>query len=120
VIAKVAEFAPAGTVTLAPTDAGVVAKSTTEVSMSTVAFNVTVPVEEFPPTTVLGLRLNAETESGSTEVVAVTESTSTVAVTVAVVVFATLLDVTWKSAELAPEETVTLAGTEMAGSLDES
>lgn len=62
VIVKLAEEAPAGTVTVAGAEARVVLLAKlTIVAADTVALNVTVPVALFPPVTVLGLKVKPAT-----------------------------------------------------------
>lgn len=72
---KVADEAPAGTVTLAGTDATeLLLDSRTVVAVWTLALSLTVPVEELPPVTVLGFKVTDETvteDGGGIVVVAV-------------------------------------------------
>ena len=66
---KVALVAPAGTVTLAGTEATdglLLERETTAPPLGAGPFRVTVPVEGFPPVTVVGLRLSEETIGGIT------------------------------------------------------
>src|SRR2546425_12178889 len=63
---KVALVAPSGTVTLAGTvaAASLLARETTAPSRGAGALSVTVPVEERPPVTLVGLRLSKERTAG--------------------------------------------------------
>lgn len=67
-IANVAVFCPARTVTLAGVDAAVlvVDKDTIAPPVGAVPFKVTVPVEEVPPVTVPGLILTVDRAAGVT------------------------------------------------------
>jgi hypothetical protein len=63
---KVPEDAPAATVTLAGTVAdALLLASVTVVAAGAVALSVTVPCTEFPPVTVLGFSVTAETVTGA-------------------------------------------------------
>ena len=63
---KFADDAPAATVTLAGTvAAALLLANRTAAAVWTFAFNVTVPVTAFPPVTVLGFNINAETVTGA-------------------------------------------------------
>lgn len=112
-IVKVVVRAPPGTVTVAGTVAAEVLlleSVTTRPADGATDPRVTVPVELFPPTTVLGLIVSDDRTGGLTVRVAVL-ATPNVAVMVTLVVFATPLLVTVKDAVVAPARTVTLAGT---------
>jgi len=63
---KLADEAPAATVTLAGTVAALLLRArATTVAVCTCALNVTVPVELPPPVTVVGFKLKAETVTGA-------------------------------------------------------
>jgi len=112
VIVKVAVVAPAATVTEAGTVAEpeLLVRATVRPPVGAALVMVTVPVEEFPPTTEVGLTLSAD-EVGAVMVrLAVGEAPLKVAVIVAVVFVATAVVVTVKVAVVAPEATVTDAG----------
>lgn len=66
-ILKVAELAPAGTVTLAGTIAfvGLVLANVTTTGLLAALFNVTVPTEFEPPTTVVGFKVRLESIGGA-------------------------------------------------------
>ncbi len=73
---------------------------------------VTVPVDEVPPATLVGLRARDATVGAAMVKVALAEVLLAVAVMVSVVVEATATVVTVKVAEVAPAATVTEAGSE--------
>jgi len=113
VIVKVALVAPAATVTLAGTVAAAVLlldKVTTAPPDGALPVSVTVPVELFPPTTEVGVRVRVESTGGFTSRVAVL-LTPRVAVTVTEVAVVTTLVVTVNVVDVLPAGTVTLAGT---------
>lgn len=66
-ILKVAELAPADTVTLAGTIAlvGLLLASVTTTGLTAGLFNVTVPTELEPPTTVVGFKVRLESTAGA-------------------------------------------------------
>lgn len=113
VAVKVAEVAPAATVTEAGSAAAL------ELSLRVTAappvgagpFSVTVPVELLPPTTVVGLKLNAEITGGTTVRVAVLLPCELLAVMVTAVDAPTAEVVMVKLALVEPAATVTEAGT---------
>ena len=110
---KVAEVAPAATVTVAGTVALALLLDNDTTSPPTGAAlpMVTVPVELEPPTTEVGFTLTAVTRGAVTVSDAVLEIAFAVPVIVAVVSAATAVVVTVKVFVVAPEGTVTLAGT---------
>jgi len=67
VILKLAELAPAGTVTFAGTLAlvGLLLASVTTSALAVTLFSVTVPTEVEPPTTVFGFRVRDESTAGA-------------------------------------------------------
>ena len=114
---KVAVVAPAGTVTLAGTVAMLVLlleSDTTVPPLGADALSVTVPVEELPPVTLVGLR-PSEVSVGPAGGVTVSEAVRVVPLSVAEMVTevdaVTELVLTVKVALVAPPATVTLAGT---------
>ncbi|HWD38581.1 MAG TPA: hypothetical protein VG944_07010 [Fimbriimonas sp.] len=113
VTVKVALVAPATTVT----EAGVVAaeesseSDTTKPPVGAGPEITTVPVEDVPPVTVVGLILNDETVGAVIVSVAVLEAPLAVAVIVAEVLLATAVVLTVNVAVEAPAATVTEAGT---------
>jgi hypothetical protein len=121
VATKVADVAPAATVTLAGTLA---APSSLDSPMAAppagaAELSVTVPEDDVPPPTVVGLR---ETLKRTGELIVratVFVTAPALAVIVAVVMFATATVVTVNVAVVAPAPTVTLAGTVAAGLSDE-
>lgn len=66
VILKLAELAPAGTVTFAGTLAlvGLLLASVTTTGLAVTLFSVTVPTEVEPPTTVVGFRVRDDSTAG--------------------------------------------------------
>ena len=77
VILKLAELAPAGTVTFAGTLAftGLLLVRVTTVAVGVILFSVTVPTEFDPPTTVVGFKVSDESTAGVDAVtVSVTDS----------------------------------------------
>lgn len=66
VILKVAELAPAGTVTFAGTLAlaGLLLTNVTVTALAVTLFSVTVPTELEPPTTVVGFKVRDESTAG--------------------------------------------------------
>ena len=113
VTVKVAEVAPAGTVTLAGTVAAEVMlldKVTTAPPEGAAAVRVTVPVEGVPPVTVVGFKVTDKTAGGLTVSVAPAVPLN-VAEIEGEAVAPTGNEVTVKVAEVAPAATVTLAGT---------
>jgi len=113
VTVKVAVVAFAATVTLAGTCAAelLLARVTTAPPAGAAELNVTVPVDEMPPTTLVGLSDNADTVRCVMLSVAVLLLPLYVAVIVAVAVAVTLVVVTVKVAVVALAATVTVAGT---------
>jgi hypothetical protein len=116
---------PAGTVTLAgtPADALLLESLTTEPPGGAPALRLTVPVEEFPPVTSTGFRINWPTltlEAGVMVREACSELDPSVAVITAVVVVVTEVVVTVKEALVLPAATVTLLGTLAAALLLDS
>jgi hypothetical protein len=117
VIVKVAVVAPAATVTLPGTVADVLllVSVTTVPPAGAALVSVTVPVDEFPPTTLVGLTLTADSDDGGgggvtvSVAVRLTPLYVPVSVTLALAVTAVVLTVT--VALVAPASTVTLAGT---------
>lgn len=119
VIVKFALVAPADTVTLASTVVEVeLSERVTNVPPEgAAALRVTVPVEELPPVTVVGLsakdeRVTAPGVAGSTQRTGWSPFPSLQTVIITGVETATLLVVTVKVALLPPAGTVTLAGTD--------
>jgi len=112
VIVNVAVVLPAGTATVAGTAAAELLsdRDTVVPPEGAAPFRVTVPVEELPPITVLGLKLKPLTEGGLIVKAAVLVTLYT-ADTVTEVATATGVVVTVKVAVVAPGATVTLAGT---------
>jgi len=113
VIVKFAVVAPAATVTEAGTvaDAELLVRATLSTPVGAAELNVTVPVEEFPPTTEVGLKASEDTVGAVIVSVAVALVLFAVAVIVAVVFVATAVVVTVNVAVVAPAATVTEAGT---------
>src|SRR5712692_6293311 len=112
---KVALVAPAAIVTLAGTlaTAALLLESDTTAGLGVTAAKVTVPVEELPPTTLVGLTVTALRTDAAGEFTVI-GAKRIVPPSVAVswtVVGATLNVVTVKLALVAPAATVTLAGT---------
>jgi hypothetical protein len=119
--AKVALVAPAGTTTLAGTvAAALLLERATAVSDGAAAPSVTVPVEALPSTTEVGLTARLDSATAVTVSVAVRVVPAQVPEMVALVAAATVEVVTVKVAVVAPDATVTVAGTEAAGSLLDS
>lgn len=117
VIVKVAVVAPAGTVTLAGTVATAVlllVSVTTAPLAGAAPFKVTVPVEEFPPVTLVGLRESNDGVAARTVNVAVRVVPLNAAEIVTDVLAVTGVVVIVKVAVVAPAGTVTLAGTTAA------
>ena len=85
-------------------------RATTAPPAGAIPFRVTVPVELFPPTTVAGLKVKAESVGGFTVMIAVRVFPA-LAEIVTTFELATALVVTVKLAVVAPGATVTLAGT---------
>jgi hypothetical protein len=111
---NVAVVAPAATVTLAGTV--VAAESSDSVTIAPPAgaalVSVTVPVDELPPVTLVGLKASADSAAGGVTVSVVVRFTPLyVAVSVTLVVAVTAVVLTLKVALVAPAATVTLAGT---------
>ncbi len=112
VIVKVAELAPAATVT----DADVAAQPLLEASctvrppVGAAPLSVTVPVEEVPPTTEVGDTVRLVGVGGMTVRAAVAVELPETAVIVAEVVAASGIVATTNVAEVAPSATVTLLG----------
>ena len=115
VIVNVADVAPAGIVTDATTLARValLLRRVTVVAVAAARLRVTVPVEETPPRTDVGFKLNALNVAGAVLMVnvAVLVTIPAVAVIVADVAALTAAVVTVNVAVDAPAATVTLAGT---------
>jgi len=113
--ANVALVAPAATVTLAGTVAAVelLESDTAAPPLDAAALRVTVPVEEVPPTTLVGLTVTALSgeEAGELMVIGANRIVSPSLAVSWAVVAATLNVVTVKLALVAPAGTVTLAGT---------
>jgi hypothetical protein len=114
VTVNVAVVAPAATVTLPGT--AVAAESSASVTTAPPAgaalVSVTVPVDELPPVTVVGLNASEESDAGGVTVSVVVRFTPLyVAVSVTLVLAATAVVLTLKFALVAPAATVTLAGT---------
>jgi hypothetical protein len=109
---KVAEVAPAGTVTLAGTlvEGSELDSVTTIPPLGATALSVTVPVTEVPPATEVGLTVIEAGPGAQTLTVPVALAPLAVAVSVATVVVATGIVVTVKLADVEPADTVTLAG----------
>lgn len=120
-IVNVAVVLPAATVRVAGTVAAELLSVSDTVTPPEGAapFRDTVPVEELPPITLLGLKFNALTEGGLIVKTAVLVTLYT-ADTVTDVALATGLVVTVKVAKVAPDATVTLAGTWAALLLSDS
>jgi hypothetical protein len=120
---NVALVAPAATVTLAGTVAAdaLLERLTTAPLLGACPLSVTVPVEEEPPVTLLGLSTIEDrvggVPAGVTVSVAVCVDVPKVAVIVAEVVVVTAVVFTANVALVAPAATVTLAGTVAAGML---
>src|SRR6185503_6537467 len=116
---------PEATVTLAGTDAAVELSErlTRSPPAGAALVRVTVPVELLPPVTEVGLTDTADRLAGGGTGVTVSVAVRVLAPWVAVIVteveVATVLVVTAKVALLAPEATVTLAGTVAADELSE-
>jgi len=112
VTVKVAVVAPAATVTEAGTvaDAELPLRVTVTPPVGAALLIVTVPVEEFPPTTELGLRVTDDGVGAVIVKFAVGEAPLKLAVIVAAVVVVTATVVTVKVAVVAPEGMVTDAG----------
>jgi len=121
VTVKVAEVAWAATVTLAGTVAAAVLlldSVTTAPAGEALPVSVTVPVELVPETTAVGLTATEEIAAGLTVRVGLKLTPSREAVIDTVAVEATPNVVTVKVAEVAPEATVTVAGTVAAAVLE--
>jgi hypothetical protein len=88
-----------------------------ELPVATGPFKVTVPVEETPPFTVVGLRLKPKTTGAVTVKIAVSGVPSCVAVIVALALAATAKVATGKVAVVLPEVTFTELGTDAAALL---
>jgi hypothetical protein len=110
---KVAEEEPAGTVTDAPTVALPLLEDsvTTEPPGPARPLRVTVPVEDVPPMTEVGLSVTLTSVAGVTVRVAVLVTLPSIPLMVAILVFVTGAVVMPKVAEVAPTGTVTDAGT---------
>ena len=111
---KLAELAPAGTRTLAGTFAmeGLLLVRLTETPPTGAGpLSVTVPVEELPPLTVVGDNVREERLGGFTVIVVVLVTVRYDAEMVATLREDTGEEPIWNVAEVAPEPTVTLAGT---------
>jgi len=121
VMVNVAVVVPAATVTFAGTAAAELLsdRDTVTPPEGAAPFRVTVPVEELPPITLLGLKLNRLAEGGLMVKPAVLVTLYT-ADTVTEVALATGAVVTVKLAVVAPDATVTLAGTWAALLLSDS
>jgi hypothetical protein len=120
VIVKVAELAPAATVTLVGTVATPVLlllRVTTIPPSGAGPLMFTVPVAVSPPVTEVGFSVKPVSAGGSTVTEALALVSFDVAVSVAVVAAATGDVVAVKSTEVAPPGTVTDPGTVTAGSL---
>jgi hypothetical protein len=115
--AKFALVFPAGTVTLdgtVATEVLLLESVTTAPPEGAAAVRVTVPVELFPPLTMVGLRVSEESVTADARVMvrdACAELDPRVAVITAVVVVVTDVVVIVNVALVAPEATVTLLGT---------
>jgi len=113
---KVALVAPAATVTLAGTVVTAVlllAKATTAPPACAAALRVTVPVEGFPPPTLVGFRLKEERVAGGGDTVSTADFVTppnTAEIVTAVEAVTELVN-TVKFSVVAPAATVTLAGT---------
>jgi hypothetical protein len=119
-IVNVAVVAPPATVTLAGTVAAAVLlllSVTTAPPAGATALSVTVPVDEAPPVTVLGLRVTELTTGAFTPSDAVLVTLLEVAEIVTAVLVATGLVLIVKATVVAPAATVTLAGTVAAAVL---
>ena len=121
VTVNVAVELPAATVTLAGTVALVEldVRATTAPPVPAVPLKVTVPVDEFPPTTDVGFTVTPVSVAGLIVSVAVLLVPARVAVIVAVVALETDVVLTVKVAVVAPAATVTVAGTVALVVLDE-
>jgi len=112
---KVALVAPAAIVTLAGTlaTAALLLESDTTAGLGVTAAKVTVPVEELPPSTLVGLTVTAlrTEEAGEFTVIGAKRIVPPSVAVSWTVVGATLNVVTVKLALVAPAATVTLAGT---------
>jgi hypothetical protein len=126
VTVKFADVEPDGTVTLPGTlaDELLLLKLTTEPPEGAAELNVTVPVELFPPTTLVGFNVTEEMVgpllAGLMVSEACCELLPSVAVIVAVVAEVTVWVLTVNVALVAPAGTMTLAGTVAAAALLES
>ena len=94
-----------------PAVASLLAKETVILPGAAAASNTTVPVEFFPPTTVVGLSVSDSGPIGRTFNVAFTDAPSNVAVTLPVTVKTTAIVVMVKFAVVLPARMVTDAGT---------
>jgi len=112
VIVKVAVLLPAGTVTLEGSCAAVLLSDseTTIPPLGALPVNVTVPTDELPPVTEVGLTLTELRATGLIVNVVCTVFPLKVADSVDVTVLVTVLVVTVKVAVVEPAATVTLAG----------
>jgi len=114
VTVKVPDVLPADTVTLAGTLAATVlllVRLTETPPVGAAAFSCTVPVELFPPTTLVGFSDTEDTPIAGLTVIVAFALPPKVAVMLTVVVVATELVVTANVVDVLPAGTVTLAGT---------
>ena len=111
---KVADFAPAAMVTLAGTDADPVAlRLTVKPPVGAGPVILTVPVEELPLTTLVGLSVTLNGDGAFTATVVETDAPLAAAVSVATVLLDTGTPITVNATVVAPAATVTLAGVEI-------
>jgi len=112
VTVKVAEFAPASTVTLAGGTARELfdATLTTTPPVGAGPFNVTVPTDDRPPTTVVGVNAKPLSAGGMTVRPAVTDKVPTAAVMAIEDDAVTAVVLMVNAAEVEPAATVTVAG----------
>jgi len=119
---KVADVAPAATVTLdgtVPVEVGLADRLTTMPPVGAGPFRVTVPVDGVPPVTTTGDTESVETAGGLIVIVAVTVVPPAVAEIVDVCAVAKGTVLTVNVAEVAPAATLTVAGTVASVSPDD-